>query len=123
MAVSTFLSLCFPQTHTHKQDDIIAQDRISDGPSLRKKPQIQPKIWIKNLILNSGGSDLSCCGVWLLAIAPFLIALSLSLPFSSFLSLELALSNFGQLFHTVKRGESSFNFANNASVCASAVLE
>lgn len=89
------ISLCFPQAHTRTNNmTSLCKPRISDGPSLRKKPQIQPEIWIKNLILNSGGSDVSRCGVWLLTIAPFIIApVSLSLLFSLSSSLSQILDS------------------------------
>lgn len=118
------LSLCPTNVHTRTIRQHCAKPRISDELSLRKKPQIQPKIWIKILIHNSGGCDLTRSVNWLSATAPLLIALLLSLAPSPFsLSHSLPLSNFGQLFHTVKKGESSFNFANNASLSASAMSE
>lgn len=78
----------FSTTIWHRRVKKKKQPRISEGPSLRKKLQIQPKIWIKNLILISGASDQSRCKVWILAIAPpFLTAPTISLPFTPFLSL------------------------------------
>lgn len=62
----------------------------------------------QTLILNSGGSDLSLCGFGMLTVTVFLSLLFSPLP------------NFGQLLPSVKRKESSFHFANNASVSASA---
>lgn len=98
MAAGAFLFSLFPTKHeTHKQCDITAKNpEFQMGPQLEEEkkktspPQIQPEIWIKNLILNTGGSDLSRCGVWLLAIALFLIALFFLFP--RFLSLSRARS-------------------------------
>lgn len=84
------LSLFPTNVHTETIRHHSAKPRISDGPSLRKNPQIQPKIWIKILILNSGGSDLTRSRVWLLAITPLLIALSLSLSLAVSQSLPLS---------------------------------
>lgn len=119
-----FRSLCFPQTRTHKQRDIIAKTQHFRCAQLEEKApnpawnlDQKPNPQLRGIWSESQRGPLN--GYW-----PFLIALSLSppsLPFSPFLS--SLLSTFGQLFHTVKMGESSFNFANNASVCASATSE
>lgn len=89
-----FSLFCFPQmcAHTHNictrtQCDIVQNYEFQMS---QKKPQIHPKIWIKTLISNSRGSDLTRSRIWLLAIAQFLIAISL-LTFSLSHSLSLSL--------------------------------
>lgn len=48
------LSLCFSQTDTQTMWHHWANPEFQMGPAWGKSPKIQPKIWIRNLILNSG---------------------------------------------------------------------
>lgn len=87
--------------------------RISNQTSSCKKPQIQAKIWITNLIPSSGGSSVPAS----LAIGRFLVA-----PPSSTAALARAPKCWTAASHCEKR-ESSFHFANNASMAACARQE
>lgn len=129
-----FYPLFVSHKHAHtKQCDIIAQNpEFQMGRAQGKSPKSS---------LKSGSEpnpQLRGDPIWVTARSGYqpslyssLPSLSLSISLSPFLPffslfLQLALSNFGQLFHTVKKkggGGSSSNFANNASVCASAMSE
>lgn len=106
----------FQQTCTGENQHYWSKRRISNQTSSCKKPQIQPKIWITNLILGSRGSSVPAS----LAIGHGRVPRRSSIL--NRVSLACALKCWTAVSHCEKR-ESSFNFANNASMAASARQE
>lgn len=104
----------FQQTCTGKSQPR-TKPGISNQTSSRKKPQIQPKIWITNLILSSRGSTVPAVfGYWPLLCSSSLLHHSLRLSLARTRKCWTAVSR-------CERRESSFNLANNASIAASAI--
>lgn len=104
-------SLLFP-TNVHTRTNNVTSSRKTTNfrwAQLEEKVQIQPKIWIKTLILNSRGSDLTRNSAWplLYSSLPFLSCLSLSVtPFLSFsLSLACCLKFWTAVSHCEKGGK------------------